>query len=654
MAEREMKPERAQLELSVDVVDKFEGDAHQGKVADTVHNDEATKIFATYEGDQNWTQDEEKRLVRKIDRRLLVILTITFAIQFYDKYMLSHAAIFGLIADLKLTGNRYSWSASIFYLGYIVGVYPQVLLAQRFKVHIVITAIVFVWGLCVLSTALCTTYKGLYTQRFFLGLLESGVSPIWMTVVGSWYKKSEQSFRQGLWFSAAAMVAIPAPLINYGFGKTHGSLSPWRYMYIFAGSLTTVWSFQIFFFMEPDPVHAKRLSEREKFIAVSRLRSNNTGVKNTHFKSWQVRELLCGAQFWLLFFIALLMNTASSVSTVFLPILIRAMGFTSLNALLLTIPIGVVGTITTLGLTATLGFLASRNLRLRALTVCAIFMLLAVLLVWQLPLSDRGGRLFALYWINWFPAAYSILMNVAMINTAGYTKRTLTSAGMFVGYCIGNFVTPFTFLTEEAPRYDTGCTFVTVCQAVMVVLILAYYYLCVHTNAKRDAAGFTEGFEHAFEDDMTDQINPRFRFGGVCADIPSLEYTENTWAANNSVNIDGVMWTAQAAGKIFQRQRSGNFIITASVSATLVNVPQRQAAYNASKAAAVHLGKSLAVEWVQFGARVNMISPGFIETEMVLSQTKERFDDWIRMIPARRMAKASELQAAYIFLASDA
>ena len=108
---------------------------------------------------------------------------------------------------------------------------------------------------------------------------------------------------------------------------------------------------------------------------------------------------------------------------------------------------------------------------------------------------------------------------------------------------------------------------------------------------------------------------------GVCADIPNLEYTEETWAANNSVNLDGVMWTAQAAGKIFQKQGSGSLIITASVSATLVNVPQRQSAYNASKAAAVHLGKSLAVEWVDFGARVNMISPGFIETESKTSSS---------------------------------
>jgi sorbose reductase len=82
------------------------------------------------------------------------------------------------------------------------------------------------------------------------------------------------------------------------------------------------------------------------------------------------------------------------------------------------------------------------------------------------------------------------------------------------------------------------------------------------------------------------------------------------------------MWTAQAAGKIFKRQGHGSLVITASVSAILVNIPQTQAAYNASKAAVVHLAKSLAVEWASF-ARVNCISPGFIETESTSSFDQE-------------------------------
>ncbi|KAJ9152045.1 L-xylulose reductase [Pleurostoma richardsiae] len=140
---------------------------------------------------------------------------------------------------------------------------------------------------------------------------------------------------------------------------------------------------------------------------------------------------------------------------------------------------------------------------------------------------------------------------------------------------------------------------------------------------------------------------------GVCANVPSLEYDESSWAKNNSVNYDGVMWTAQAAGKIFKRQGTGNLIITASVSAILVNIPQTQAAYNASKAAVVHLAKSLAVEWVDF-ARVNCISPGFIETKMLSSQPKELYAQWLSMIPARRICHPAELKSAYVFLASAA
>ncbi|KAH7165239.1 hypothetical protein EDB81DRAFT_249118 [Dactylonectria macrodidyma] len=140
---------------------------------------------------------------------------------------------------------------------------------------------------------------------------------------------------------------------------------------------------------------------------------------------------------------------------------------------------------------------------------------------------------------------------------------------------------------------------------------------------------------------------------GVCQNVPSLEYTESTWQYMNSVNYDGVMWTALAAGKIFKKQGRGNLIITASVSAGLVNVPQTQAAYNSSKAGVLQLAKSLAVEWTDF-ARVNCISPGYIYTEMMTRQPKELLDKWLGMIPAGRVCRPEELKGVYVFLASDA
>lgn len=108
---------------------------------------------------------------------------------------------------------------------------------------------------------------------------------------------------------------------------------------------------------------------------------------------------------------------------------------------------------------------------------------------------------------------------------------------------------------------------------------------------------------------------------GIADITPAEEVGEETWRRLMGVNLDGAMWTAQAAARIFKRRKeseganwAGSIVFTASVSAILVNVPQTQAAYNASKAGVVHLAKSLAVEWVDF-ARVNCVSPGFIDTE---------------------------------------
>jgi len=103
---------------------------------------------------------------------------------------------------------------------------------------------------------------------------------------------------------------------------------------------------------------------------------------------------------------------------------------------------------------------------------------------------------------------------------------------------------------------------------------------------------------------------------GIAAHHDNLTCAEEDWHEIMKVNLDGAMFTAQAAGNIFKQQGpgAGSMIFTASVSVILVNIPQRQSAYNASKAAVVHLAKCLAVEWMEF-ARVNCISPGFIETD---------------------------------------
>ncbi|KAL6708927.1 hypothetical protein ACN47E_002334 [Coniothyrium glycines] len=508
MAESE-KPQEIYQEQAVQRSDVEVGPGTKQVV--TIHGDEAVKVLAGYTGDESWTEQEEKQVRRKIDLRLMPILCITYGLQYYDKAMLSQAALFGLRDDLQLRrGNRYAMSASIFYLGFIVGAYPAMYLAQRWPIERVASGIVTLWGICLILTVVCRDFKEIYAQRFFLGLLESGISPMFMIIVGSFYKKNEQAFRMGIWYSCTGYVSIFSPLINYSLGQATEPLRPWKYMYLFAGSITIVWGIALWWLLPPDPVRARGFNERQRYISVARLRSNNSGVRNTHFKGAQVLELLLDEKFWLMFAIAFLCMIANGPISTFVPIIINSFGFTTLNSLLLVMPAGAYAG--TLQLIVPWLCYKYTGLRSWSIFVCQMGTTLAALLLWLLPRHQTGALLFACYILPSVGGGYAVLMGLALANTAGYTKRTVASSGIYIGYCLGNFVGPLVFRTQDAPRYQLGFVVTFVTAVVAGLLAIVYRFWCVAVNSKRDKTGIFEGFEHAYEDDSTDRNNPQFRY----------------------------------------------------------------------------------------------------------------------------------------------
>ena len=113
-------------------------------------------------------------------------------------------------------------------------------------------------------------------------------------------------------------------------------------MYLVAGAITVLWAIVIFLFMPPDPIRARGFNDRERYIAVARMRVNNAGVRNTHFKKEQMLEALIDLKFWVVFAIAFLMMISNGPVSSFVPIIISGFGFNRLNSLLLTMPQGAI------------------------------------------------------------------------------------------------------------------------------------------------------------------------------------------------------------------------------------------------------------------------------------------------------------------------
>ena len=142
---------------------------------------------------------------------------------------------------------------------------------------------------------------------------------------------------------------------------------------------------------------------------------------------------------------------------------------------------------------------------------------------------------------------------------------------------------------------------------------------------------------------------------GICINAPADEMTYQQCLKNMDVNINSVFLTDTIAGKYMLAHGGGSIINTASMSGHIVNVPQPQCAYNASKAAVIQLTKSLAVEWAKRGVRVNCISPGYIGTELVLAAPHLRalIDQWNAIAPMGRLGKPEELESICVYLAGD-
>lgn len=141
---------------------------------------------------------------------------------------------------------------------------------------------------------------------------------------------------------------------------------------------------------------------------------------------------------------------------------------------------------------------------------------------------------------------------------------------------------------------------------------------------------------------------------GVCIHADALDVTLQDWRSVMSVNLDAVWMCSQTFGRAFVAQRSGVIVNIGSMSGLIVNRPQWQPAYNASKAAVHHLTRSLAAEWAPYGVRVNALAPGYVRTDMSPVDNRAFQRHWIDDAPLGRVGTVEELAPSVLYLASDA
>jgi NAD(P)-dependent dehydrogenase (short-subunit alcohol dehydrogenase family) len=144
--------------------------------------------------------------------------------------------------------------------------------------------------------------------------------------------------------------------------------------------------------------------------------------------------------------------------------------------------------------------------------------------------------------------------------------------------------------------------------------------------------------------------------GIAISNHPAETMSDEVWSKVIDVNLNGVFWSCRAFGKGMLERGAGSIVNVGSMSGFIVNRPQEQANYNASKAAVHHLTKSLAAEWGARGVRVNAVAPTYIDTEMnrYVYEDKEMYRHWVGGTPMNRLGRVDEVASVVLFLASEA
>ena len=231
---------------------------------------------------------------------------------------------------------------------------------QKLSVAKWLGANIFLWGGVCMALGGCNTFQALAALRFMLGMLEACTTPAYLLITAMWYKVEEQPIRIGYWSTFLGLANSFGGLLAYGIGNIHGgSLATWRYQFIIVGAVSSAWGLLVFIFLAEGPgtalephlplhsdtlltVSSNWLTSKEKIMAVERLHVNQTGVKNTKFKRYQVIEALIDPKTWFLFLFGVSTQVVNGAVSNFGTLIIQGFGYSSLKTSLLQIPYGVI------------------------------------------------------------------------------------------------------------------------------------------------------------------------------------------------------------------------------------------------------------------------------------------------------------------------
>ncbi|KAE8403011.1 major facilitator superfamily domain-containing protein [Aspergillus pseudonomiae] len=465
--------------------------------------------------------------------------------------------IAGMEDDLDLSGNRYAWLLTIFYISYVVFEFG----AFMWKImppHRWAAITVLSWGIVATCQAAVQNWEGLMALRFLLGMSEAAFGPGTPYLLSFFYRRHELGFRCGLFVSAAPLANTFAGALAYGITSGHSKLANWRLLFLVEGSPSLLAAILAWRFLPDSPSKARFLTEEEKEVARARSLQQSGERERSNKINWrELAETLTDAKAWLTALMYFSCNVSFSSLPVFLPTILKDMGFTSINAQGLTAPPYFASFLVTIATTWIADRLQQRGLMLMVLSL--IGAIGYVLLATCTSVGARYAGVF-LAAIGVFPCIANILP-WALNNQGSDSRRGMGIVILnLIGQC-GPFLGTNVFPESDGPRYIRGQS---ICAAFMfftMILALALRTLLVWENrrldkqhgtqAEREARGWNKG-ENVAEENYGAGFRNGIRFSITDISPPTARTMPTVYQDRAGISLYDAQFAGGARGPIPQ------------------------------------------------------------------------------------------------------
>ncbi|KAK7211188.1 hypothetical protein V2G26_018366 [Clonostachys chloroleuca] len=453
------------------------------------------------------TAAEQRKLIRRIDWRLINITGWLYAISLIDRTNLSAAAVAGMKVDLDMTvGFRYSLVALVFFISYIVFQLPATVFCRKMGPKSFLSTIVLLWGGVMIAFGFVPSWVTLIPLRLLLGVFEGGLFPGAAYLISTWYVRSELQKRFSFFYVNGCLAVALGGILAYGISTLDGAagLAGWRWIFIIEGVITCALGIGSYFMLIDFPDQMLKSEKLSKFISreecafiVNRINADrgDSQPEPWNFKKW----ILTGTD-WKIWSYAVMFAFTGIVNysmSFFLPIILReGMGFSVAAAQCLVAPPYVFGAI----YMCIVGWFGDKY-GSRGPTV----LFNAVVALVGLPVmgfaSNNAARYFGVFLVaaggqTQVPA----LLAYQAVNITGQWKRAFCSASLVAFGGIGGIGGTLVFRSQDAPGYAPGMIACMACCVGIIVLVVINSWDSLRQNRRADRDGTlienTAGFRY--------------------------------------------------------------------------------------------------------------------------------------------------------------